>query len=389
MRKRLWIAVSAFSLFVVLLAACSSEPATKCNHDSDDSGSSCVWAGSGVAGLNRDGLPKEETRLYWPIDLVFGPDGTPFVVDWNNHLIRKAKPDGTFETVVGEYGGILGDGPVEGNDFSEPGVDGKLVRLNHPTDLVFGPDGAIYFAAWHNHKIRRLDPDTGLVRTMGGRGAGYGGDGGSWDTVLFDQPRGLAFGPDGSMYVLDQRNQRIRKISPDGAVSTVSGNGVPGFSGDGGPPELAQLNFETGSNPVPSGAVEIGPDGNLYIADGLNYRIRRVDFARNVIETIAGNGEKGSAGDGGPALQAQLSAVSDLEFGPDGRLYMADTMNHCIRALDLTTGTIAMVWDGKGEGPGLKGRQRFLYRPLGIAFDKEGHLFIVDTFNSRILRVTL
>jgi sugar lactone lactonase YvrE len=114
-----------------------------------------------------------------------------------------------------------------------------------------------------------------------------------------------------------------------------------------------------------------------------------VDFARNVIETIAGTGVKGFAGDGGPALQAQLTNVADLEFGPDGRLYFADTFNHCIRAIDLTTGTIAMVWDGKGDGPGLKGRQRFLNRPMGVAFDSKGHMYIVDTFNSRILRVTL
>ncbi|MBM4073837.1 MAG: hypothetical protein FJ271_33705 [Planctomycetes bacterium] len=383
MGKRLWIAALAFSLSVLLLAACGGASATKC---SDKPGGSCVWAGNGVAGLNGDGLPAAETRLYWPIDLTFGPDGTAFVLDWNNHLVRKVKQDGTFETVIGEF---TGDGPVDGNDFSEPGVDGKLVRLNHPTDIAFGPDGDIYFTAWHNHKIRRLDPSTGLVRTMGGRGPGYEGDGMTWDAVRFNQPKSLAFGPDGSMYVLDQRNQRVRKISPDGAVSTIVGTGVAGFSGDGGAPELAQVNFETGPNPAPSGGLAIGPDGSLYIADGLNYRVRRVDFARNVIETIAGNGENGSAGDGGPALQSQLSTVADLEFGPDGRLYMADTMNHCIRALDLTTGTIAMVWDGKDEGPGLKGGQRILNRPLGIAFDSQGHLYIVDTFNSRILRVTL
>jgi sugar lactone lactonase YvrE len=307
-------------------------------------------------------------------------------VDWNNNLIRRINPDGILVTEIGFF---AGDGPLEGDDFSEPGIDRKLIQLNHPTDITFGPDGNIYLANWHNHKVRRFDPRTGLVRTMGGRGPGFVGDGGTWDDVLFDFPKSLDFGPDGTLYVLDQRNQRVRKITPDGAVSTIVGTGEPGYSGDGGAPELAQLNFDRGGNPAPSGGLAVGPDGNLYIADGLNYRIRRVDFARNVIETIAGNGEKGSAGDGGPALQAQLSTVTDLEFGPDGRLYMADTMNHCIRALDLATGTVAMVWDGKDQGPGLKGGQRILNRPLGLAFDKEGHLYIVDTFNSRILRVTL
>ncbi|MBM3945379.1 MAG: hypothetical protein FJ317_07840, partial [SAR202 cluster bacterium] len=338
MKKRLWAIALAAALSVTLLAACGGDSVVKCT---DEPGSSCVWAGNGVAGLYGDGLPATEARMYWPIDLTFGPDGTAWVLDWNNHLIRKIGADGKFVTIVGEF---TGDGPVEGNDFAEPGVDGLLVRLNHPTDIAFGPDGYIYFAAWHNHKIRRIDPATGLVRTVSGRGPGFAGDGSTWDTARYNQPRSIAFGPDGTMYLLDQRNQRVRRIAPDGAMSTVAGTGVPGFGGDGGDPALAQFNFETGPNPMPSGGLAVGPDGNLYISDGLNNRIRRVDFARNVIETIAGTGEKGFLGDGGPALQAQLSAVADMEFGPDGRLYIADSLNNCIRAINLETGMIDMVW---------------------------------------------
>ena len=255
--------------------------------------------------------------------------------------------------------------------------------------MVFGSDGYIYIAAWHNHKLRRLDPETGLVKLIAGSTPGYGGDDASLEDTHFNQPKSLAFDAEGNMYVLDQRNQRVRMITSSGEVSTVVGTGEAGFSGDGGSPSRALLNFEAGPNPNPSGALAMDSNGVLYIADGLNYRIRRVDFDRNVIETVAGTGTNGFSGDGGLALRAQISGVSDLEFGPDGRLYLADTANNCVRAIDLETGLISMVWDGKGEGPGLKGRPRFLNKPWGIAFDNSGHLYIADTFNSRILRITL
>jgi sugar lactone lactonase YvrE len=349
---------------------------------------SCVWAGTGEPGFNGDGLSLEDSRLYWPVELDFAPDGSAWVLDWNNHLVRHVLPEGIFHTAIGDF---LGDGPPDQSDLTAPGADGQTVRLNHPTDVAFGPDGLIYLAAWHNHKIRTLDAETGLVRVLGGRGAGFAGDGGPVAQALFNQPNALAFAPDGSLYVLDQRNQRIRKIDagPQRVVSTVAGSGTAGFSGDGGPPLQAELNFETGPNPNPSGGLAVGPDGSLYVADALNFRIRRVDLTANVIETIAGTGVKGFAGDGGPALEAQIGPVSDLDFGPDGRLYLADTENSCIRAINLETGVIEMVWDGSGEGGSLKGEERLLNRPFGIAFDEAGRLYVADTYNSRIILVSL
>ncbi|HEU0074112.1 MAG TPA: hypothetical protein VFS30_08875 [Dehalococcoidia bacterium] len=354
----------------------------------DDDSVSCVWAGTGAAGFNGDGLPFDESRLYWPLDISFGPDGTAWVLDWNNHLVRQGKPDGTFVSAIGDF---LGDGPPDQSDLTAPGAPGNTVRLNHPTDIVMGPDGLLYLDAWHNHKIRTLDVETGLVQVLGGRGAGFAGDGGPVADALFNQPSRIAFAADGALYVLDQRNQRIRRIdaSPDRIITTVAGTGTAGYAGDGGPPDQAQLNFETGANPNPSGGLAIGDDGNIYIADALNFRIRRIDLTANLIETVAGTGAQGFAGDGGPALQAQLGPVNDLEFGPDGRLYLADTENNCVRAIDLSTGIIEMVWDGSGEGGSLKGADRLLSRPFGIGFDPAGRLFIADTYNSRIILVSL
>ena len=377
------LALGCVALLTALLLACGgSEPAC-----GGEGSVSCVWAGTGALGFNGDGLTLLESRLYWPIDISFTPDGSAWVLDWNNHLVRQAL-DGRFHTAIGDF---LGDGPPDQSDLTSPGAPGDTVRLNHPTDIVFGPDGLIYLAAWHNHKIRTLDADTGLVRVLGGRGAGFSGDGGPVADALFNQPNAIAFASDGALYVQDQRNQRIRRIDPgpDHIITTVAGNGTPGYAGDGGSPAQAQFSFETGPNPNPSGGLAIGPDGALYVADALNYRIRRIDLALDNIETIAGTGTQGFAGDGGPALQAQLGPVNDLEFGPDGRLYLADTENNCIRAVNLETGLIEMVWDGSGEGGSLKGDARLLNRPFGIAFDAAGRLYIADTYNGRIILVSL
>ena len=378
--------------FCAALALCglgcsgpSEEGETGCE---ERSGEACIWAGTGKAGLNGDDLPRRETRLYWPIDLDFAPDGTPWVLDWNNHLVRRVTPNGTFETVVGTF---VGDGPPDQMDFVEPGADGLTVSLNHPTDFQFDTLGNVYFAAWHNHKIRKIDPTTGMVVVWCGKGAGYAGDGKDAATALFNQPKSIVFDSEGALYILDQRNWRVRKISADHMTSTVVGIGMQGFGGDGSAPTEATLNFQAGPNPEPSGALALSPDGILYVSDSLNHRIRRIDFAANTIETIAGTGEAGFSGDGGPAVDAQINNVRDLELGPDGtRLYLADTENHRIRAIDLSTGTIdTVVGTGTlGEmGDGLPALSVELNRPFGIAFDASGALYIADTFNNRILKV--
>ncbi len=345
------------------------------------SGIACRYAGTQIGGLSVDGDKALLTRFYWPVDLHFGKNGVPYLIDWNNHKIREVAEGDAIETIIGT------ELPGDGADLKAP-IKGVDCAVNHPTQLLNAPDGAIYIAAWHNHKIRRWDPATGMIQTIYGSGPGFAGDGGSGKSAKFNQPKALALSKGGDLFVSDQRNFRVRKFTPDGKTSTVVGKGTKGYSGDGGKPLEAELNFEAGGNPEPSGGLVVDASDRLYIADSENHRIRRVDFATDLIETIAGTGEGGYSGDGAAATAAKLNKPRDLEIGPDGHLYLADTENHRIRAIDLTSGIIRTVVGSGVEGSDGEGKPAAeiqLRRPFGLAFDAKGNLYVADTFNNRFL----
>lgn len=386
-----WLrAASLVGALACLAGATGCSPATEDGPCVEAPGIACTWAGqTGQLANNGDGHDRRDTFLYWPIDMEFAPDGTPWILDWNNHYIRKVRPDQTVESVVGNF---LGDGAADGSDNAEPGAPGLEVSLNHPTDIVFRDETTMIFAAWHNHKIRKLDLETGNVVIIYGKNPGFDGDGGPSASVRLNQPSRIALDADDNLFIVDQRNQRVRRISADASeVATIAGTGVTGFSGDDGPANEAELEFEAGPNPEPSGAIAVRKsDGVVFIADTLNHRIRRID-SDGTITTIAGNGTKGYGGDGGPAVEAALANVKDLELGPDGRLYFADTDNHRIRAIDLDTGIVDTVAgsgaEGHAEADGVAARELQLFRPMGIAFDATGDLYVSDTFNARILKI--
>ena len=376
--------------FLLIFVACS----TSTGPDDDQSPCSntpntiCTYAGTGNAGFNGDGRPLLASTLYWPIDLTITPAGITYILDWNNHRVRRVDPDSTLTTVIGTD--FVGDGPYDQSDLTAPGAVGTTVHLNHPTHLLRLADGALLLTAWHNHKLRRYDPATGLVQVICGSEPGFAGDGGPARNALLSQPPQTTQGPDGSLYILDQRNQRVRRIDPQGIITTVVGDGMAGFAGDGGDPLKAQLQLPDGSNPPPAGGLAFGPDGRLYIADALNHRIRRVDFAMAMIETIAGTGAADFAD--GPALAAAFNNPRDLAFGPDGRLYIADEFNHRIRALDIGNGILTTIvgnGDDNFSGEGSAPTDAALNRPAGLDFDADGRLYIADTYNHRIRRVSL
>jgi DNA-binding beta-propeller fold protein YncE len=343
----------------------------------DESGQACVFVGkSGVVGFNGDGHDRLDTELYWTMDLHFAGDGTVWFIDWNNHLIRRILTDNTVTTVVGWTDPVFpGDGLPGPSERSAEGALGTDVQLNHPTDLAETADGKILVMAWHNHKLREIDPATGRVRIIAGAGAGYTGDGATAMTATFKQPKGLELDAAGNMYILDQQNFRIRKIdAATGAMALVAGNGMQGGDGDGGLATDAKLGFEAGSNPEPSGGF-VFAGNTLYVADTLSSRIRAIDLTTGMIDTVVGTGTAGYSGDGKQAREAQLAFPRDLEIGPEGDLYIADTDNNVIRAVNLTSGVIRTVAGtgtlGLDLTDDLPARQTQLARPFGIEFDPD------------------
>lgn len=355
------------------------------------SGHTCTWLGvKGEEGWGKDGEHRLATFVNQPQDLLFLPDGTAWFTDFNNFLVRRVLEDDTIESLVGSQDPVFpGDGPLLG--IGPDGAEGSEWLLNHPTNLLQHPNGNVILVAWHNHKLLEVDQDSGYVTVLCGGGAGFAGDGGPAAIgSLFRQINDATLDESGNIYLIDQGNGRVRQIDPQGVINSIAGDGMVGYAGDGGPALEAQFSWARGSNPNPSGGI-LHHMGKLYISDTEQDVIRVMDLATNMIDTFAGTGTGGDSGDGGPAGAAQLDAPRDLEIGPDGDLYFADTDNGKVRAISLADGTIRTVVGtgtlGLDEEEGLEATKTKLRRPFGIAFDPAGNLYVMDSLNSRIVKV--
>jgi hypothetical protein len=392
---------AACLLSTSLIAACGGSGGEDLGECSDEPGTACNWAGvPPEQGYDGEGFDRRESRLNWAMDITFGPDDRAYIVDWNNHLIRRVEADQTMTTVIGNA--VEGDGPpgqVDRLPLGNPeGAPGTIVSLNHPSDVEFAPDGTLLLAAWHNNKIRTLDVETGIVKVLTGDSYGYAGDGDRAYMGVCNQPKTVVTDEEGRIYFIDQRNERVRMIDidEDRTLDTIAGTGTRGYEGDGGDALEAQFSWDNSITPQPEGGLALR-GSELYVSDTQNHRIRRIDLDSGVIDTVAGTGEPGYSGDGGPAAEAEFNQPYDIEFGPDDRLYVVDTHNNAIRAIDLDSGIVETVAGNGQECPhpsfcyqedaGKQALDVQLSWPYGIGFDADGNLYVADTYNSRIVRI--
>ena len=333
-------------------------------------------AGTGTQGFSGDGGPATSAAISRPAGVTLDVVGNLYIADSQNNRIRMVNPSGNISTIAG----IAGPG-----GFGGDGGPATAARLRSPQSVAV--DGAgylygnLYIADQTNHRIRRIDA-SGNISTIAGTGdSSFGGDGGPASEAMLDFPLDVALDSAGNLYIVGNQSHRIRRVDPSGNISTVAGTGTAGFGGDGGPANAAMLNAPF--------SVALDSDGNLYIADFDNHRIRRVDASGN-ISTVAGAGTAGFSGDGGPASGAMLDGPSGVALDSAGNLYIADGNNHRIRKVDARTGNISTI-AGTGTagfgGDGGPASEAQFNGPARIAVDRAGNLYIADTDNHRIRRI--
>ena len=324
-------------------------------------------AGTGTDGFSGDGGPATNAQLRFAVNAAAGPSNAWVIADTANHRIRKVDAQGVIATLAGNGSfGYDGDGAAATN-----------AMLGLPEGVAMDREGNVYIADTENQRIRKVDVH-GIITTIAGVGtAGESGDGGSALSAQLNFPRGLAVDSAGNVYIADSENNRIRKVATNGVITTVAGNGVYAYGGDGGAATNASLQ-------APSG-VAVDSAGHVYIADRYNNRIRKVDVT-GTITTLAGNGNFGYSGDGGAATNATLNYPFAVAVDWVGRVYISDTENTRIRRVE--TNGIIQVLAGNGNfgysgdgGPALDAR---LDSPNGVAVDEQGRVYVADYNNLRV-----
>lgn len=327
-------------------------------------------AGTGVPGMGEEGVKATETEVNSVEVGMWGdPDGTVFYSDCGG---RTRRIDGETGVVTTVLGGVTNhDGEVATEGF-----------LTGPNGLSVGPDGHIYIADIWSQRIRAIDSETGIIRTVAGNGArAYGGDGGPATEAYLGNPYDVSVDSQGTVVIADTRHGHVRRVEADGIIHNVAGAAFQWDKGDGGPALNANLDHVA--------AIAHDADDNIYVGDTGVGRVRKIDGKTGIIHTVVGIGLPGNSGDGGPATQARLGAVSAMTFDSAGNMYIADSNNHVIRKVD-TNGIITAVV-GTGEqgffADGTLATEASIDSPSGVAVSSEGTLYFSDSENDRVRRV--
>ena len=329
-----------------------------------------LFAGNGTAGYSGDGSAAVAAAFNRPEGIAVDDSGNVYIADAGNNRVRKVNTSGVVTTIAGT--GIAG--------FSGDSGPALNAQLNNPTGVAVDRAMNIYIADYNNARVRVINT-SGSITTVAGNGTvGFTGDGGTATTASISKPYDVTTDAAGNLYIADQANQRIRKVS-SGIISTYAGNGTVGYSGDLGPATNASLNTPAG--------LSVDSNGNLYIADKLNNVVRRVSSA-GVISTFAGNGLAGYGGDHGIAGNSMISAPTGLATDTLGNVYIADKANHRVRVVNandtVTTfaGNGTLVYGGNGGAATNAG----VVLPAHIAVDHMGNMYISDSADNVIRRVS-
>jgi sugar lactone lactonase YvrE len=339
------------------------------------SGTITTVAGSNTAGYAGDGGQATSAQINRPVGLALDSLGNLYFSDYYNNRIRMVTPTGTISTVVGNGSG----------SYSGDGGAATASAINNPQEIAIDSANNLYIADWSNHRIRKVTASTQIITTVAGNGTqGYSGDGGAATSAQLNNPIGVAVDGSGNLYVMDYGNNVIRKVT-GGTITSITTRGNIGYTdlnhGDGGPALYAGFNNNT------NGAA-MDAAGNTYIADSNNHRIRMISPS-GVITTVAGNGNAGFSGDGGPATSARLYSPNDVVVDAAGNLYIADYNNNRIRKVD----TSGNIWTICGSSAGFSGDggpavNAQLNNPLGLALDPvTNNLYVSDGGNARIRQI--
>ena len=332
--------------------------------------------GTGERGFAGDGGPAAEAQLNGPFDVGFDPADNLYFSDTFNHRIRRVDGrTGIITTVAGNgTAGYAGDGG--------PAV---AAAFNEPYGIAVDRSGNIYVADRHNHCVRRIDAATGVVTTCAGNGkSGYGGDGGQAAEAGLVEPNGLGFDPEQRrLYIADVADHRVRVVDlATGNIATFAGTGEAAHTGNGGAANAAGV--------FGARAVKAAADGTVYILERQGSTLRAVDPRAGTIRVVAGTGARGYSGDGGPAGAAVFDAPKEFALDPGGDILIVDTESHAIRRIYAATGIVETIAGGrKGpEGDGGPATAAGLGRPHGAVVGPDGAIYIGDTENHRIRKLT-
>ena len=333
-------------------------------------------AGTGKPTTAGDSGPATAASLHDPFGITRGPDGLLYVCEFNGHTVRRIAADGTISTIAGT--GKPG--------FSGDGGPASSAQLNKPHEIRFGPDGALYISDMSTHTIRRVDMSNGTISTFAGTGKpGFSGDGGPATSAALHDPIAIEFSPDSrSLLICDIGNQRVRSIDlKSRIITTIAGNGAKDPTPDGAP--LSPATPLHGPR-----TITFDPKGNLCLALRDGHTIFRASLSDRILHRVAGTGKPGFSGNGGPASAASLSGPKGLASDSLGRIYIADTESHSIRVIDPASGLISVVagTGAKGNASSPNPLQTQLARPHGVFIDKDGSLYIGDSENHVVRRVT-